>query len=39
MVRRLFLEREVWGSNLEPIKSVARCQRHDTAAMWTLAQS
>jgi len=32
VVRRLLLVREVWGSNLEPIKSPTRCQRLATAA-------
>jgi len=32
VVRRLFLMREVWGSNPEPIESPTRCQRLVTAA-------
>jgi len=34
--------REVWGSNLEPIKSPTRCQRLATVAtliVWALAES
>jgi len=32
VLRRLLLVREIWGSNIEPIKSPTRCQRLATAA-------
>jgi len=31
VIRRLLLVREIWGSNLELIKSPTRCQRLETA--------
>jgi len=40
VVKRLLLEQEVWGLNLEPIKSLTRCQRLATTAtfeVWALA--
>jgi len=41
-VKCSLLVREVWGSNLEPIKSPIRCQRLATVAtliVWALVQS
>jgi len=42
-LRRSLLVREVWGSNLEPIKSpIIRCQRLATVVtliVWAMAQS